>query len=64
MVADLGDPGYALEISSPVPTVGAVSPKQFHFLFILLLNSVTFSKLGTFRGAEGLFVLISYLFGD
>jgi hypothetical protein len=54
MVADLGDPGYALEISSPVPTVGAVSPKQFHFLFMLLLNSVTFSKLGTFRGAEGL----------
>ena len=61
MVADLGDPGYALEISSPVPSVGVVSPKPLHFLF---LNSVTFSKLGTFRGAEGLFVMISYLFGD
>lgn len=58
MVADLGDPGYALQISSPVPTVGVVSTKLHHFSFMLLLNSVTFSKLGTFRGFKSLFLLV------
>lgn len=33
MVANLADPGYALELSSPVPYVGFVSIIAWHTIF-------------------------------